>query len=211
MKLLSIFLLTMITANAHATFAPPGSQCIGDPSWPVKIIYLHGWFSASGGDDTHGFRKLEFNNRQSLVQLANKLHVRIAVPLAGAVNHKNNMREWNGASIGQVEAGAKSACNVSSLPAGKTLMGFSSGAFEVNRLVCRNRDSLGGYVKTVAIGMQKNASCSNKRLANITPHVFPPKSSASSSIQYLANLSGQPEPAGSQAVQTAKESLGANR
>jgi hypothetical protein len=210
-KAILIIVSALMTTNAYATFAPPGSQCIGDPSWPVKIIYLHGWFSASG-DDTHGFRKLEVNNRQSLVQLANKLHVRIAVPLASAVNHKNNMREWNGASIGQVEAGAKSACNVSSLPSGKTLMGFSSGAFEVNRLVCRNHDSLSGYVKTIAIGMQRNATCSNPRLANITPHVFPPKRSASSGTQYLADLSGQPEPVDSSSVrQTAKQDLGANR
>jgi hypothetical protein len=174
------------------TRVAPTSACYGDASWPVGIIYLHGLFGATGTGDPSGFRQLEYNNREDLQKLAYQLHVRIAAPVSPVISGAD--RAWNGVTLSKIESLASSACNGSALAPKRSLIGFSNGAFQVKDMVCDTKDNFSAYTSLVAIGMQEAApsSCAHK-FTNIEPHVFPPASPSKnvSSLQYLANLSGQ--------------------
>jgi len=193
----------------------PGAACIGPANAPVKVIYLHGWFAASGKNDVSDFRQLEFNNRAALEKMAANANppYRIAVPLAPKVNSGNGMAEWNHSSIQKVEEAAEKACGVSKLPDKRTLLGFSSGGFAVNSLVCRAADQddkdyiMDHYTERVALGtegMKKNHVPTCGDITNISAHVFPPQSpdTGQQSIAYLQSLIGQSSASVAQAQDT---------
>jgi len=179
MQTLFIAFFLIISAFAHA--AIPGATCIGDSSAPVQAIYLHGLFAANGAKDVSGFRALEFANREALKTLAAHFHVRIAVPLAPQVS-KSGMREWNSASLYEIEGLAEHACG-HSLADHRSLIGFSNGGFkarDIGHLACSKTTD---YKRILAIGTQAAyASTCDGRFVNVAPHVFPPAG--------LNNLSG---------------------
>lgn len=103
------------------------SECVGPANAPVKAIYMHGWFPASGAGGWYS--QLEADNRVKLEALAKKMNIRIAIPVAKSVNGANNMRQWDGNSLSTAETAAKSACGGSALAVPRALIGFSSGGY----------------------------------------------------------------------------------
>lgn len=104
------------------------SQCLGDPNDPVAAIYLHGWFSPSGqGGEFGGFERA---NRKQLAELASRLRIRIAVPVAPNTAHVGGktVRAWVLGSLSSAEKISKSVCGELSSP--RTLIGFSNGAYK---------------------------------------------------------------------------------
>jgi hypothetical protein len=93
--------------------------------WPIHAIYLHGLFTAKG-KDIWGFRATEAENRGKLEALANRLHIRIAAPVAQSFS-KDGFRQWNGATLEQVEAAAREACSDAPLAPKRALIGFANG------------------------------------------------------------------------------------
>ena len=167
--LIALFLII----GARAQTAIPGATCIGASGDPVQAIYLHGLFAASGAKDVSGFRALEFANRAALKTLAARFHVRIAVPLAPQIS-KSGLREWNNASLYEIEGLAEHACG-HSLAGHRSLIGFSNGGFkarDIGRLSCAQTAD---YKRILAIGTQEAAaSTCGGRFVNVAPHVFPP-------------------------------------
>ncbi|MGE4132045.1 MAG: hypothetical protein AB7F86_10445 [Bdellovibrionales bacterium] len=106
-----------------------------NPSAPVGVIYLHGWFPTSGSSGY--YVDLEKRNRRQLQELADKTGVSIAVPLAQWTHPKNGMRTWSPSQsegsaqtrLKQIEAKSRAACGGSPLAKGRTLVGFSDGGF----------------------------------------------------------------------------------
>ena len=67
------------------------AACVGDPSYPVRAIYLHGLFPVNGAKDPDDFAGMEFENRKALARIAQQLKIRIAIPLAP---HVKKNRRW---------------------------------------------------------------------------------------------------------------------
>lgn len=160
----------------------PGRTCIGDPSWPVRAVYLHGWFTDAGNQLDHS-RQTEFNNREILQRYAQEHQIRIALPLAQRT-HQNGNLTWGGYNFARMESEAAAACNLSQLPSeGLTLFGYSSGGFGAKNAVRDHRGSncsnLRRYRRIVAIGTNETYpnlmnQCNN--ILTVEPlHEFPPR------------------------------------
>lgn len=113
------------------------SECIGPARAPVKAIYMHGWFPPSGSDD---YVALEQGNRAQLEDLARRLNIRIAVPIAEDINDKG-YRSWGSHSMTTpasqalkgVEVKAAAACGAP-LAVPRALIGFSNGGYFARRI-----------------------------------------------------------------------------
>jgi hypothetical protein len=165
---------------AAADQAIPQSTCLPENTpersdWPVKVIYLHGWFAASGPNDTFGNRAGEFANRDYLDALARQYHIRIAAPLGTQVLASNGMLQWGKADLQQIEQLSMAACHVSALPSGLSLIGFSSGGFKARDIGLLPCEELARYNAILAVGTQTSlASRCDGKFQNIPEHKFPP-------------------------------------
>jgi hypothetical protein len=165
---------------AVADPAIPSSTCLPEnvpesSSWPVKLIYLHGWFAPSGPSDVAGNRAVEFANRGYLDEFARRYRIRIAAPLGLQVEPANGMLEWGRADLPQIEQSSLQACHVSELPPGISLIGFSNGGFKARDIGLLPCESLGSYFKILAVGTETRFPdrCGGKFLS-IPEHKFPP-------------------------------------
>lgn len=195
--LLAVLMLAAAAGHAAADgpASPPAPQsaCLpehvpGSDGWPVAAIYLHGWFPPTGPSDVRGSRALEIANRAALAELARRHRIRIAAPLATAVNG-DGMLQWGDADLSQIERSAMQACRITRLPRGLTVIGFSNGGYKARDLGQLPCEQLDRYARILAIGTQESfpARC-NGKFRNIPEHRFPPDD--------LAVLLGLP-PAGS--------------
>lgn len=142
----ALILVCMLSAGITASAQNvQQSACIaprGNPLAPVGVIYMHGWFQPSG--DT-GYVNKERTNRANLQELADRLGVRIAVPLSertkgtryGTVRTWSSVKTRDGrvlprVSLGQVETLASNACGAR-LAVPRQLIGFSDGAYSVRQ------------------------------------------------------------------------------
>ena|GEM_PF-6384895 len=92
------------------------------------MIYLHGLFPPKG--DGGFYLDLEASNRVQLTELAQRLKIRIAIPLAKTIH--NGFRDWRaGKSVegtfATIEKQAKSICG--SLESSRAILGFSEGGY----------------------------------------------------------------------------------
>jgi len=168
------------SSPAAADPAIPQSTCLPENvpesgGWPVKIIYLHGWFAAAGPTDTYGNRVGELANRDQLAALARQYHIRIAAPLGTQVLPSNGMLQWGKADLPQIEQASMAACHVSALPDGLSLIGFSSGGFKARDIGLMPCEALARYTAILAVGTQTRlvSRCDGK-FRNIPEHKFPP-------------------------------------
>ncbi len=129
-------ILTLIFVSAAARADVQRAECVGPAGAPVKAIYLHGWFPPRGEGD---LVKLEAGNRVKMRQLAEKLGIRIAIPIAPEIHKKNGNRQWPGSivnapsSLRAIEAQATRACGAPLAP-GRTIIGFSNGGYEARNI-----------------------------------------------------------------------------
>lgn len=148
------FVLALTTIHCAYAESVQQSACVGPAGAPVKAIYLHGWFQPGGS--SNDFQKLESGNRRQLAELAAKLNIRIAIPLAPNINGKNGNREWPGGqgpaanrSLRSIESESERVCN-SKLAPKRTLIGFSNGGFAARNIAmaCDNhmRANYGGVI-----------------------------------------------------------------
>jgi hypothetical protein len=172
------------TAGWSAAFAAdpgaPRAACLPEGvaasgSWPVLVVYLHGWFAAAGPDDVRGTRALERANRAYLTQLALRNRIRIAVPLGPQINPSNGMVEWGDADLSTIERSAMQACRVTRLPDRVSVVGFSNGGFKARDLGQLPCGDLMRYGRIVAVGTQAAFPdrCDGK-FRNVPEHRFPP-------------------------------------
>jgi len=165
---------------AAAGPAIPQSTCLPEntpesSSWPVKIIYLHGWFAPVGPTDIANNRAVELANRDNLTVLARQYHIRIAAPLGTQVLASNGMLQWGKSDLQQIEQLSMAACHVSALPDGRSLVGFSSGGFKARDIGLLPCEALAPYDAILAVGTQTRiASRCDGKFRNIPEHKFPP-------------------------------------
>lgn len=176
MRSWSAFVFVLLGAAVAFAQSVQSPQCLPSTdeakNWPIKAIYMHGLFKGEGGPDTNGFRALEAGNRKKLAEYAQKLKIRIAVPVA-PVN--GQFRNWNSTGIKQVEKQARDACGGASLAEGRALIGFSNGGYR-SRKYAHDCESTRGYAAILSIGAPNNtttASCSGTKHVNTAPHVMP--------------------------------------
>src|SRR5690349_52810 len=168
------------SAAAAADPVIPQSACLPENApessgWPVKVIYLHGWFAAAGPIDTYGNRGGELANRDHLAALARQYHIRIAAPLGTQILSSNGMLQWGKADLPQIERASMAACHVSALPTGLALVGFSSGGFKARDISLLPCDALARYSTILAVGTQTRlATRCDGKFQNIPEHKFPP-------------------------------------
>jgi hypothetical protein len=168
------------SAPAAADPAIPQSTCLPENApessgWPVKIIYLHGWFAPVGPTDIANNRAVEFANRDQLAALARQYRIRIAAPLGTQVLASNGMLQWGKADLQQIEQASMAACHVSALPDGLSLVGFSSGGFKARDIGLLPCEALARYDAILAVGTQTRlASRCDGKFRNIPEHKFPP-------------------------------------
>ena len=165
---------------AAAGPAIPQGTCLPEDTpesrdWPIKVIYLHGWFAAAGPTDTYGNRAGELANRDHLAALARRYHIRIAAPLGTQILPSNGMLQWGRADLQQIEQASMAACHVSVLPTGLALIGFSSGGFKARDIGLLPCGKLARYNAILAVGTQTRlASRCDGKFQNIPEHKFPP-------------------------------------
>lgn len=94
--------------------------------WPIKAIYLHGWYAPSGNNSQ------EERNRKALSDMGNRLHIRIAVPVSPAID--SNHRLWDSVSLTQIEALSVKACGGEALDDHRILIGYSNGGYAARRI-----------------------------------------------------------------------------
>lgn len=136
-------------------------QCLGPAGAPVAAVYMHGWFSKDvpkKGEPDHWTVKLEKANRTQLAELAKKLNIRIAVPIAKGFNPKNGYREWpdgRGSAtkkiLEEIERNASRACGAP-LATPRSLIGFSNGGFAARNQGLACQDNLKAYSNILMIG-----------------------------------------------------------
>ncbi len=150
---------------------------------PVQVIYLSGLFPANSDDDSNGYIEIEEANRVYLSSLANKLNIKIAVPLAPLRNFGDGygtQHAWNLVSLAKIEKAAVDACG-SSLSLHRVLLGFSSGAIRLARMLdemtCAAFKKYNGIFVIGAQGVNgpQQGKC-GRTVFEISPHVFPPLS-----------------------------------
>ena len=168
------------SAAAAADPAIPQTTCLPENApessdWPVKVIYLHGWFAPTGPTDIANNRAVEFANRDHLAALARQYHIRIAAPLGTQILPSNGMLQWGKADLRQIEQASMAACHVSALPTGLSLIGFSSGGFKARDIALLPCEALARYNAILAVGTQTPiASRCHGKFRNIPEHKFPP-------------------------------------
>lgn len=143
-------------------------------NWPVKAIYMHGLFSASG-PDTNGFRQLEAGNRKKIEELARRYQVRIAVPVAKTIG-RHQMRNWNLTDLPQVEQQAREACGGAPLASPRVLIGFSNGGYRVRNFSFQGCDKIKAYSRILSLGAPngtRTGICPDSKLVNRAPHALP--------------------------------------
>jgi len=194
--LLSLVLLAILwPAGVHASVQNP--QCFPQgphaQQWPVKAVYLHGLFTASGAD-TNGFRALEAGNRRKIEELANRLRIRIAVPVAPV--GRNRMRNWNTTTLPQIESAAARACGISALDKPRALIGFSNGGYKARQVALLPCAQTQDYLKILAIGAPNNTrdGACRGQLVNRAPHVMPGMDFFETHLSTLRNPNGAPTP-----------------
>lgn len=180
---LAAMMLSTWTLQSPRVAADPGipnSTCLPEnvpesSSWPVKVIYLHGWFAPSGPSDVAGNRAVEFANRGYLDEFARLYRIRIAVPLGLQVEPSNGMLEWGRADLPQIEQSSLEACHVSELPPGISLIGFSNGGFKARDIGLLPCEGLASIFKILAVGTETRFPdrCDGKFMS-IPEHKFPP-------------------------------------
>jgi hypothetical protein len=167
-------------AAAAADPAIPQSTCLPEnvpesSGWPVKGIYLHGWFAPTGPVDIANNRAVEFANRDHLDAFGRQYHIRIAAPLGQQVLPSNGMLQWGKAGLQQIEQAGMAACHVSTLPDGLFLIGFSSGGFKARDIGLLPCEELARYGAILAVGTQTRiASRCDGKFRNVPEHIFPP-------------------------------------
>ena len=167
-------------AAVAAEPAIPQSTCLPEnvpdsSGWPVKVIYLHGWFAPTGPTDIANNRAVELANRDHLAALARQYHIRIAAPLGQQVLPSNGMLQWGKAGLQQIEQASMAACHVSTLPDGLFLIGFSSGGFKARDIGLLPCGDLARYDAILAVGTQTRiASRCDGKFRNVPEHKFPP-------------------------------------
>lgn len=150
MKNIILALFTLVGSAAFAARNIQQSECVGPAGAPVKAIYLHGWFP-KGGSGTW-YHSLEADNRKKLEELAKKMNIRIAIPVAQSINGANGMRQWGGGSLNTAESAAKSACG-SALAVPRALIGFSSGGYMAREVALQCDSKMkSSYTAIVMIG-----------------------------------------------------------
>lgn len=145
------------------------SECVGPAGAPVKAIYLHGWFPPKGSGN---YVKLEQSNRRQLEQLAQRLGIRIAIPLAPNINSDNGNREWPGGmgnsannSLRAMEGESKRVCGAPLAPQ-RTLIGFSNGGFAARNIALSCDDHLKkNYASVVMMGAKAWANPPDRNFA----------------------------------------------
>ena len=180
--LLILFISIPVYAARDVQFAECLPQGV---DWPVRVVYLHGLFKASGAD-TNGFRALESNNRASLEQIAAMLRVRIAIPVSSSLT-ASGMRHWNGRSLASIEAAATAACGQAPSPA-RALVGFSNGAYRTQALARKPCAEFAEYSKLIAIGAPRVNVGGCKKLDQVPRHEFPPRVGEYDLVSRLAEI-----------------------
>lgn len=136
--------------------------------WPVRAIYLHGWYPKSGNGN---YVKLERANRRLMEGIARQNRIRIAIPMARRT-HRNGNRTWDhGATVASVEEAAKNACNAELHPR-RALIGFSAGGYMTRKLGCSmTPEQQRTYPKVLVVGAPTRArECGRPNMKIHTPH-----------------------------------------
>lgn len=173
MKNFALFILVCLTLpQAHARNVQK-PECIGPANAPVKAVYLHGWFPRSGDGS---YVNLERMNRVKLEELAAKLNIRIAVPVATTFNPRNGNREWQGnpqGALKSIENSVTSVCGVAPATP-RALIGFSAGGYMARNIALACDDKLKKqYSDVVMIGAKpRNPSGGAKRFAGCPKFTF---------------------------------------
>lgn len=178
--LVQIFMVSCARANQEGSLPPSVlrniqiSDCYPNTpeakSWPVQAIYLHGLFSPNSSTDYYG--NLETDNRDYLEALANRLRLRIAVPLSDSLSPQG-YRYWNGMALSRIEDMASKACNAP-LADARALIGFSNGGYAARHISYLNCAAISAYTKLLAIGFPEDDGGNCGNYVHVAPHVFPP-------------------------------------
>ena len=161
-----VFLLLIMVVSASAVHAGVDIQhaaCLGKPDAPIGAIYLHGMFPNSNKvPDPNGFKNLEARNLTELEALAEKMGIRIAVPIAPFVKqtvatkkkkHSKKqppllgVRYWTSskvpghptATLQQILKASSAACGGEPIKKPIGLIGFSNGA-NMARILCNQQN-----------------------------------------------------------------------
>lgn len=163
MRFLSLFWILALSWSAGAETVHRAT-CIrpkGKPHAPVSAIYLHGWFNANSSVTDGFYVELEKSNRAQLQDLADKMGISIAVPLApNRVSLKAGvMRAWSPSqtpgtaarALKSIEKESESVCG-QPLAAEKTLIGFSDGGYQAREMALQCAAKTPQYKNVIMMG-----------------------------------------------------------
>jgi poly(3-hydroxybutyrate) depolymerase len=165
------FLFASAQARTQERPTVQNAQCLlprNNPLAPVGIIYLHGWFPATG---TSGYYiDLEKANRAQLQQLADTLGVRIAVPVSDQI-HANGNRSWGSSMVPgtaqnrlrQIESRARAACGGAALGSPRSLIGFSDGGYMAREIALQCAAKRSEYTAIMMVGARARVAASDFR------------------------------------------------
>lgn len=143
----------------------------GMETWPVKAVFLHGWFEKNGSG---GYSANEAGYRRAMERWAIKHKIRIAVPIAASTVNTSRglMRSWDGSSIKSVEDAASEVCGGMRLEEDRVLIGFSAGGYGARKIGLSQCSCLESYAKVVTIGAPTTGETSgcNGKVVNSNPH-----------------------------------------
>lgn len=125
-------------------------------NWPVKAIYLHGWFEPSG--NSSGYQSSEKKNMQQMKELAQRLKIRIALPRAPRTTTTKKglrVRSWDGTSLAEIESASKNVCGAP-LANDRTLIGFSNGGYRTRWIAAEICKRNSPYSKIFSFGAPKS-------------------------------------------------------
>jgi hypothetical protein len=200
MKLCAWVVLLLFSGRVWATCADvqkpvclPGTAESTD--WPVAAIYMHGLFEDSG---VTAFCDLESSNRKKLKEIALKLKVRIAVPVAdmrGTYHNWGTKRTATKEQLPEIEKKAEAACD-DELMDGRALVAFSNGCYRATAMRESGCEALGEYAKIVTLGCETakdgSSTCDGTGATSYfheSTHEFP-KAIVSKELEFLAPKSG---------------------
>jgi hypothetical protein len=171
----------------------PGTAESGD--WPVAAVYMHGLFEDSG---VTAFCGLENANRKKLKEIALKMKIRIAVPVAdmrGSYHNWGTSRTATKESLPEIEKKASAVCD-DDLMDGRALVAFSNGCYRATAMRSAGCEALGEYAKIVTLGCDTakdgSSTCDGTGATSYfheSTHEFP-KALVARELEFLSPKSG---------------------
>jgi hypothetical protein len=165
-KLICALFLTF-AFQAHALKSACYPNTPEAKSWPICVIYLHGLHPAN---DQGSYAKYEKQNRPILIKFSNEYltshHCRLAAPASPQVKFNSlvgaQTLDWQHESLSAVQNAAQAACGGAELMKGRTLIGFSAGAFAAYHLAIPTKKggcgAFSDYKEMIAIGVPEIAN-----------------------------------------------------